>query len=528
MKNPDRPINGLNAVGFTLLSAVLCSPSLPAAPLTASEARGKQLYLTGAGASGKPVKALVGPGSTELSGADVPCAGCHGEDGHGRPEGGIVPTDITFEYLTLTYGHSHDNGRKHAAFTDDTLIAAITGGIDPAGNRLDSAMPRYALSAGDGADLIAYLKRLSADADPGLSESAIRLGTLLPMSGPLAGIGQAMKDMLSAYFDEINANGGIYNRKIRLEVAEFDGSAGSTMKNVRHLLETEPVFALIAPFAGGLEQEMLLLGESLGVPQIGPYTLFPEENPARSRTAFYLLPGLKNEARAMVDYAAGALQLKNAAVMVVCPENSNIQGAAEAVEKQSRARGLGAVAKITYSSQRSQAQAFAAALDRQPPDAIFFFGSDDELRILLESAERLKQKPYVFISSSLTNPNGLNEAFRGRIFLSLPSLPRDRAGADEFFRLIERNHLPTHHLSAQAVAYGAARLLTEGLQRSGNELSRKKLINTLETLYQFDAGPMPSLSYGASRHIGSAAAAIVSAFQDDRYPSPPIGRSRKK
>ncbi len=104
MKNPDSPIDGLSAVGVTLLSAVLFSPSLSAAPLTASEARGKQLYLTGAGASGKLVKALVGPESTELSGADVPCAGCHGEDGHGRPEGRLVPTDITFEYVTWPMG----------------------------------------------------------------------------------------------------------------------------------------------------------------------------------------------------------------------------------------------------------------------------------------------------------------------------------------------------------------------------------------------------------------------------------------
>ncbi len=263
-----------------------------------------------------------------------------------------------------------------------------------------------------------------------------------------------MKDMLSAYFGEINARGGIYNRRIRLEVAEFDGGAGSTMQNARHLLDAEPVFALIAPFAGNLEPEILLLSESRGVPRIGPYTLFPEENPARSRSAFYLLPGLKNEARAMVDYAVDALQLNNAAAMVICPESANIQGAAEAIEKQSRERGLGAVARIIHSSQRSQA--LAAELDRQPPAVIFFFGADDELRLLLKSAEQLKQKPYVFISSSLTSSSGLNEAFRGRIFLSQPSLPRNQAGADDFFRLIERNHLPAHHLTAQAVAYGAA------------------------------------------------------------------------
>ncbi len=496
--------------------------------MTASEARGKQLYLTGESPSGKPVKALVGPESTELSGTEVPCAGCHGEDGQGRPEGGIVPTDITFEHLTLAYGHNHDNGRKHPAFTAETIITAVNGGVDPAGNRLDSAMPRYTLSGSDSADLIAYLKRLSTDADPGLTDTAIHLGTLLPTRGPLAGMGLAMKDMLSAYFDEVNAHGGIYNRKILLEVAEYTGSADSTIRNVRRLLETEPVFALIAPFAANMEQDILLLSESRGVPQIGPYTLFPEDDPARSRSAFYLLPGLNNESRAMVDYAADVLHLKNISSMVISPENNNIQKAAEAIEKQSGTRGLGPVTRLTYPPYEFQSQAFAAQLKKQSPEVIFFFGANDELRTILKSAGELKPRPYVFVSGSLTGSNVFDEMFRDRIFLSFPSQSRDQPNADEFFRLIKRNKLTTEYLTAQAVSYSAAKLLTEGLQRTGRELSRKKLISMLENIYQFDTGVMPSLSYGPNRHIGSAAVTIVPAAQKGGHFIPSSGRSKTK
>ena len=516
MKNPDSAINGLNPIGFMLISAVLFCPSLSASPLTASEARGKQLYLTGDSPSGKPVKALVGPESTELPGTDVPCVSCHGKDGQGRPEGGIVPTDITFEYLTLSYGHNHDNGRKHAAFTADTIITAVNGGTDPAGNRLDSAMPRYRLSSSDSVDLIAYLKRLSGDVDPGLTDTAIRLGTLLPTNGPLADMGLAMKGMLSAYFDDINAKGGIYNRKILLEIAEFTGSADSTIKNVRRLFETEPVFAMIAPFAGNLEPDILLISESQGVPQVGSYTLFPEDDPIRSGHAFYLLPGLNNESRAMVDYAADVLHLKNISSMVMSPENGNIQKAAEAIERQIRTRGLGLVTRFVYPQHQFQPQAFAAQLKKQSPAVIYFFGTAEELGILLKSAEALQPRPYIFISGLLTGSNVFNEAFRDKIFLSFPSLPRDQTNADEFFRLIKQNHLTTRHLTTQTLCYSAAKLLVEGLQRTGRELSRKKLINTLENIDRFETGLMPSLSYGPNRHIGSAAVNIVSASPNDR------------
>jgi len=97
MKNPEDAIQALNPLGLLLLSALLWCQSLSAGPLTASETRGKQLYLSGGSPSGRPIQVLVGPESAKLAGVDVPCASCHGEDGEGRPEGGIVPPDITFD-----------------------------------------------------------------------------------------------------------------------------------------------------------------------------------------------------------------------------------------------------------------------------------------------------------------------------------------------------------------------------------------------------------------------------------------------
>ncbi|MDD1616397.1 MAG: ABC transporter substrate-binding protein, partial [Methylococcaceae bacterium] len=404
--------------GGVLLLAILCCPALSAEPLTASETRGKQLYSTGASSSGKAISARVGLESTELSGTQLPCVSCHGEDGRGRPEGGIVPTNITFEYLTLAYGHNHDNGRKHAAFTSDTIVKAISDGIDPAGNQLDVAMPRYTLSNDDSADLIAYLKRLANEVDAGLTETTIRVGTLLPLHGALADTGQAMKDILSAYFNEINAHGGIYNRKIQLEVAEFTGDSESTLKNVRRLFESEPVFAMISPFSGNLEQDILLLSEQQGIPQIGAYTLFPEEDVTRSQFAFYLLAGLNNESRAMVDYAVEVLQLKNSAAMVISPENSHLQKVAKTIEKHSQTRGLGSVTQFTYPANSFQPLAITAEFNKHTPTVIFFFGSRDELDILLKTANALKPTPYIFISSALTGATVVNKEFADKIFLS--------------------------------------------------------------------------------------------------------------
>ena len=127
--------------------------------LTAQEIRGKQIYLQGTSPSGKDILAYVGDASLEVPGNVMACANCHGIAGQGKVEGGINPSNVTWEALTKPYGVTHVNGRKHPAYTPRGLELAITRGVDPAGNKLLYAMPRYQMSKEDLDDLVGSLGR---------------------------------------------------------------------------------------------------------------------------------------------------------------------------------------------------------------------------------------------------------------------------------------------------------------------------------------------------------------------------------
>src|SRR6266403_1246588 len=72
---------------------------------------------------------------------------------------------------------------------------------DPAGNALGVAMPKYAMSAQDAADLVAYLKRIGKEREPGLTNRAIRIGAIVPGEGPLEDAGREIQALLEAYFE---------------------------------------------------------------------------------------------------------------------------------------------------------------------------------------------------------------------------------------------------------------------------------------------------------------------------------------
>src|SRR5688572_16942299 len=194
-------------------------------PLTAQETRGKQIYLHGTSPSGKDILAYVGDAALEVPGNVMACANCHGLAGQGKVEGGINPSNVTWEALTKPYGVAHVNGRKHPAYTNRGLELAITRGLDPAGNKLLYAMPRYQMSKEDLDDLVVYLKRLGTDVDPGISENKIVIGMAFPTIGPLGDLSLATRDVIAAAFAEINSQGGVYSRQLELKTIAVDAKA---------------------------------------------------------------------------------------------------------------------------------------------------------------------------------------------------------------------------------------------------------------------------------------------------------------
>jgi ABC-type branched-subunit amino acid transport system substrate-binding protein len=479
-------------------------------PLTMQEKRGKQIYLRATSPSGKPILAYLGNPPVEMPATAMTCAGCHGLDGRGKPEGGVTPPNVTWEALTKPGAGA--KARNHPPYTERTLEIAIQKGFDAGGNRLGPAMPRFAMSPADLSDLIAYLKRLGKDTDPGLSPSAIRLGTLIPADGPLSEAGEAVSALLAAYFDEVNNLGGIYNRKIEWRVCRLPKESADKPTSVDRFLKDEGVFALAAPFIAGSEKQIASVAESEEVPLIGPFTLMPQSGFPLNRQIFYLLPGLLEQSRAMANFARQKLG-QTRRVAIVFPSGDLTETLAAAIEDQCRKTGLSLASKVTYSAAQFDALRLANDLSKVKAEAVFFLGSAGDGYGLLVEAEKLGWLPDVFIPGALIGPQWFDapRSFKEHIFLSFPTLPSDQTKPMllELRALAEKQGLSTKHLAMLASAYSSAKVLVEALKLAGRDVSREKLITTLEGFYEFETGLTPRLTFGPNRRIGALGAYIV-------------------
>lgn len=482
-------------------------PPPPGAPLTPQERRGKAIYVRGESPSGREVVALVG--EIDVPASTMTCAGCHGMKGEGKTEGNVTAGNLQWSNLTKPDGHTHPTGRKHGAFDERSFARATVEGIDPAGNTLQSAMPRYKLSAEGMADLIAYLKRIETDREPGVSDTSISVGLLAPAKGALGETGQAIRAVTAAYFEEINSQGGIYNRKLELKVAETGDTPSATAANLERLVTNDQVFALVNVLSAGADAEIAALAQRQEVPLVGAITLTPQTAAPLNRQVFYLLPGVAEQSRALVSFAAQKLNDKNARTALVIGDDALSRIEASAVEEQSKA--VGWAVPVRSALPQGGAAATVAELKAKGVQAVFLFASG--ATSFLGEAEKAGYFPQVYLLGATAGGDILNApaGFKDKIFLAFPTAPTDITpeGASNFRALAAKYQLPTGHAAAQISAYAAAQLFVEALKRAGRDLSRDKLITALEGLYEYDTRLTPPLTFGPNRRVGASGAHIV-------------------
>ena len=342
--------------------------------------------------------------------------------------------------------------------------------------------------------------------------SVVKIGVVLPQKGGLAEMGAAMRDVLAAYFDELNSRGGINNRRVELHVAETGDSAAATAANARRLIEQEKVFAFVGGMSAGADAELSALARETGTPFVGPATLTTQTGQTINRNVFYLLPGLTDQARALVNFHAQSQPRTPSRVVVVHLNSELTNLSAAAVEEQCVKVNCGTVQKVLYERGKLDAVSLVKNLNGAP--VVFFFGLGGEESAFIKEAADVGWSPNIFLLGTLTGRDLTKTvplSFKERVLVAFPAVPSDitSAGKDELRALQEKYKFAIRQVASQIASLAAAKVFVEGLRRSGQDLSREKLIASLEGLSEFETTLTPRITFGQNRRVGANGAYIL-------------------
>ncbi|MCP3061517.1 ABC transporter substrate-binding protein [Myxococcus sp. K38C18041901] len=460
--------------------------------------RGRMLFQRGQSVRGTPLMGFLAPERVELGGEVAACARCHGPAGRGSAEGGVEVPDITpgalFHSRPRAVGELEDRSRP--AYTRDTLLRAITEGRSASGRALSVAMPRYELDDVSRRELLAYLGELGERPDPGVSPTAITVGAALPLTGRLGPAGQEAAAVLRAVFEDVNARGGVFRRRLELVVEDDAAQAPSLQADATERLLERGVFALVGSLRRGPQPSDARLTRE-GAPLVLPLTLRGGTSDVDS-PVFFLYPDEPSLARLAVQWLASNQEprLRRASLVVAHSGDEAGEAWTRAVKDEMTRRELPSITELILPG------GLPDAWPARTPVAVLYAGAPEGLSPLLRWMEERAPSVLVLAPARLAQPEVIGPFSRQLRFISPVGLGERAPSLEDFSAFMARHGLEQGHAAFQLGAYAAARVFVEALTRTGAEVTRASLLLQLESLRDFDTGVSPPLTFGVNRRVG--------------------------
>ncbi len=485
---------------FLLSSLAAFASEKSSAPSAVQVEAGKTIYTKGLGRGEVAIQAVMGDQGLEIPASILKCVNCHGRDGRGRAEGGVVPSNIRWSELSKPYGAKTKSGRKRPAYTENLVLRAVTMGVDSAGNQLDATnMPKYRLNHEQGRDLIAYLKVLGTIPDPGVTTKQITVGVLLPPAGPGSTAHRAIKHVVGGFFGEINRGGGIYGREIRVRFAEASGKDSLGL-----FVAKEQPFALLASYVAGFEDEFYSYAKKHELPIVGAIGSYPAQGFPLNRYVFHLYSGIAGQASALAKFGESLEDTGKLRYVVVHHDDERVSKVA---------KDLVARLKEEKRDARMIEVSETGSLPWDDMEALIWLAPDDKLADFFAATANLEKPPYLLAPSSSAGRRLFEapDSFSGRLYVAFPILPSDQtlAGRREMMRMDPEGKAVKGSLAMTLTALSSARLLVHAMTESGKEVSREAVVDALEKLSGFQTGHSRSMTFGPNRRIGSIGAHVL-------------------
>lgn len=468
--------------------------------LTLLEMLGRRIYRTGGDGSNNEITASLGLNDDAVSASMFVCANCHGLEGEGKKEGGLLVPAISAQHL---FNNPQANTRTKNAYDQSTLIRAITKGISSQDKPLGGAMPRYDLSNDQADALVAYLKQLGSenDVDSGITPSEVQLGTLLPLTGIQADTGRLLKSTLDACIAELNTDGLIYGRKVTLTTLDSGSTEEEGIASAKRLSSETKPFALISGYFPEASPELYGLFSQENMPIIAPLTFVLGESLAELPSFFYFLPSYIDQSLALVDYWLDSRpQTKtNPKVAIVFSHKASHLAIVNAIRQ--KLQHFDIVAEISMSEPKEKAFIHQISrLKTAEPDAIFFLGDAQALIEFNSLMPKIKHKPILLGLLAMLGAEGMAipDLAMDKMLLASPFNLND-PGLRQFADILGRYSVSLQSPGLQRVVCAAVNFVAEGLKRSGKRLSRDKFIHALGEIKTFPMDIMPPLQFDANK-----------------------------
>ena len=337
---------------------------------------------------------------------------------------------------------------------------------------------------------------LARAADPGVTATSVKIGQTVPLSGPVSSYATFSRATL-AFYEMINDRGGVAGRRIELVSADDAFSPPKTVEQTRKLVESDEVFAIVAPMGGVGAKAVQKYLNIQQVPQFLIQSSLPSWNNPREFP--WSISGLPNSDIEVGMYAQYLLKTKPKARVAVLYQNDAFGRAYfTALEDALKGKEASIVATEAFDLIEPTIDSRIARLAATKADALLIGATARQTIQALKKSAELGWRPQMFIAYPAANIErtykiaGVDLA-KGAISSSVFKDPGDPATANDadmkgYFAFMDRYYSSgDRYDTLNVAAYVEGHILVEVLKRCGPDLSRKTFLDKATSLGDFKA-----------------------------------------
>ncbi len=234
------------------------------------------------------------------------------------------------------------------------------------------------------------------------SGEPVRLGILLPLTGPAALAGTSILEGMKFAADEANAKGGIKGRPLQVFIEDDEGSTTKGVSAVRKLIESDKVIGISGTYVSAVALAATKVAREFKIPMISGGSTssnVTDANTPGDPWFFRAFPGSDEQGAQSARDLVKRLNAKKVAVLM----DNSIYGLSlgDQMKKMIPQYGGEIVSMETYNGDERDFYSVLTKVRTKAPDAIYIAGLMDAGAQIIKQARELGMKTTIMGSGSM-------------------------------------------------------------------------------------------------------------------------------
>ncbi|MEC7257517.1 MAG: ABC transporter substrate-binding protein, partial [Pseudomonadota bacterium] len=356
-----------------------------------------------------------------------------------------------------------------------------------------------------------------ASADQGVTDTEILLGEVEPLTGPPGLLGVAHNLGVRIALAEVNAEGGIGGRQLRL-IAEDDGYVTSrTIQSLRKLIGVDKVFALTSLSGSGQALASMPIVKQAGIPAMVPIGPLPPLYEPPTDNIFVVGQSYTEGMHQLALYLAR--EYPGARWGVILQDDDYGKALAEGIEQAREEAEINVVFETEYARGQKDFASEMLRVKDADVDVLIAGGIISENIAMVKEAEKLGISPAIATFWPGRVPEvlkAIGPASNGIYGVDYVAPAQSEEG--KAFVELARKYLSEEEVARvnryTMTGYASTRTLIEAMKGCADDLTWACTIDKLQTNPPVETGVMAPIGFGPDNRFSDSKVTIMRADFD--------------